>query len=283
MNPSEHCATIACLMAQVPRALHLDAQVIIADAMQCSRAHVLAHPKKPVNAACAKRIEARLARRCSGEPIAYILGRREFFGMELEVNASVLVPRPDTELLVEQCLVQAAQGARILDLGTGSGAIAIALKHSRPDLILSASDIDPKALAVAQRNAQQHRCEIQWRRSNWFESFADLDATPGFELIVSNPPYIAEGDSHLAQLGFEPQVALVAGTDGLDAYKIIASQARAFLAPDGLLLLEHGAQQADALTQLLTCHDFVGIRTHRDLAGLPRVTQARMAPTAGAS
>jgi len=283
MNPSEHSATIACLLTRVPRALQLDAQVIIADAMQCSRAHVLAHPEKPVNAACANRIEERLARRCSGEPIAYILGRREFFGLELEVNASVLVPRPDTELLVEQCLMQAAQGARILDLGTGSGAIAIALKHSRPDLILSASDINPKALAVAQRNAEQHRCEIRWCRSNWFESFAEMDIAPRFELIVSNPPYIAEGDSHLARLGFEPQGALLGGADGLDAYKIIANEARAFLAPDGLLLLEHGAQQAHALTQLLTRHDFVGIKTHDDLAGLPRVTQARMAPTTGAS
>lgn len=276
---SNQCATIKNLLAGAPRALQLDAQLLLAHVLRCSRAHILAHPERILNAHDAQDAQTLIARREAQEPLAYILGNREFFGLQLEVTPSVLIPRPDTELLVEQCLARAQQGARVLDLGTGSGAIAIALKHNRADLQVTALDNDTAALVVARRNAQRHGCEIHWVQSNWFSELkrtsSNTATTPRFDLIVSNPPYIARQDPHLEQLIHEPQQALVAGIDGLDAYRVIAAEAEQFLAPEGLLLLEQGAQQAAAVVELLGAHDFQNITTHRDLAGHQRVSVAR--------
>lgn len=266
--------TIGSLLARTPRTLQLDAQLLIGHALNCSRAHVMAHSEKELGAKDAQSVAALITRREAGEPLAYLLGEREFFGLTLAVSPSVLIPRADTELLVEQCLALAKPNARVLDLGTGSGAIAIALKHSRPDLIVTALDKDPAALAVAQGNAQRHACEVHWLLSDWFQAFNGEKKPPQFDFIVSNPPYIAHQDPHMEELRFEPHQALVAGQDGLADYRVICAEAARYLASDGLLLLEQGAQQAAAVAELLQRNGFRELTTRQDLAGHERVTLA---------
>ncbi len=205
-------------------------------------------------------------RRREGEPVAYLVGRKEFYGLDLAVNPSVLIPRPETELLVDLALEQEFETA--LDLGTGSGAIALALKSNRPKALVVAVEADAAALATARRNATRLNLEVEFHHGRWFEPVAG----ERFELIVSNPPYVAAGDPHLAALAHEPRSALVSGPDGLDAIREIVPAARAFLSPDGWLLLEHGMGQDEAVRGLLAQAGLESVRTWPDLSGIPRVT-----------
>ena len=201
--------------------------------------------------------------------MAYILGEKEFFGLGFRVDRRVLVPRPETELLVETLIDKAKPGEQVLDLGTGSGCIAVSVKTQRPDLRVTASDFSPAALAVATANAERHRADIQFVRSDWFDALADE-----FDAIVANPPYVADRDAALGELRFEPKAALAGGVTGLDALEAIISRAGAHLRPGAWLCLEHGHDQAAAVAALLKMHGFERISARRDLAAHPRLTVA---------
>lgn len=208
-------------------------------------------------------------RRRAGEPVAYILGRREFYSLDLAVDPAVLIPRPETELLVDLALERGA--ASVLDLGTGSGAVALAIKRHLPAARVVAVEASGAALAVARRNAAKLGLDVDFRHGRWFEPVAG----ERFELVVSNPPYVAEGDPHLADLSFEPVQALVSGPDGLEAIREITSAAGLFLAPGGWLLLEHGAGQELAVRSLLEQAGLESVRTWPDLAGIGRASGGR--------
>jgi release factor glutamine methyltransferase len=217
-------------------------------------------------------------RRLAGEPVAYLLGRKEFFGLDLVVDARVLVPRPDTETLVEWALaLHGPKPLKVVDLGTGSGAIALALQQARPAWQVWAVDASAQALAVAQLNAQRLGLPIRLHQSNWLEGMESAVGWQGhFDLIVSNPPYIAEGDAHLPALAHEPQSALVAGADGLDDIRRITAQAVQRLAPGGWLLLEHGHEQAGAVQSLLSQAGMVSVQSRSDLAGTARCSGGQL-------
>ena len=237
------------------------------------RAWLLAHDTDILPAAVAEQLEVGLQRRVAGEPIAYITGFKAFFGLNLQVDARVLDPRPDTETLVEWALERLPPDTpqRVLDLGTGSGAVALALQHERPTCQVTAVDASADALAVASANAQRLGLPVQCVLSHW------MDAVPGpFELIVSNPPYVADGDPHLADLTHEPLSALTSGTDGLDDIRQIIAQAPSRLTPGGWLLLEHGWDQAAPVQALLREAGLVQVQSRRDLGDIERCTGAAM-------
>jgi release factor glutamine methyltransferase len=253
------------------------------------RAWLLAHDSDTLTPAQVAAWHDAIQRRLSGEPVAYITGRKDFFGLTLAVDARVLDPRPDTETLVEwalECLPESqpestpvpssANGSpRILDLGTGSGAVALALQHARPDATVWAVDASEDALAVARANAARLQLGVQFIASDWLNA-VDIQRTGRFDLIVSNPPYVADGDPHLAALTHEPLQALTSGPDGLDDIRKIIAQAPACLAPGGWLLLEHGWDQADRVQALLREAGFVQVQSRRDLGGIDRCTGAGM-------
>ena len=243
-----------------------EARLLLAAASGFSEASVLAHPERQLPSQTQTLFLEMAARRRTGEPVAYILGRKEFYGLELAVNPAVLIPRPETELLVELALQRDFSSA--VDLGTGCGAIALALKKHRPQARVDGVEASAAALAVAQRNAVKHSLEIDFRHGRWLEPLrAEL-----FDLIVSNPPYVALNDPHLAALLFEPAEALIAGRDGLDAIRELARQAPARLAPGGWLLLEHGMGQDGATRALLAAAGLEEVQSWPDLAGIPRVS-----------
>ncbi|MGV0961172.1 MAG: peptide chain release factor N(5)-glutamine methyltransferase [Limnohabitans sp.] len=250
----------------------IDAQVLHLHALgrePNDRAWLLAHDSDALPDDVALRLDELLRRRLAGEPIAYITGFKAFFGLTLQVDARVLDPRPDTETLVEWALQRLPDPAphRVLDLGTGSGAVALALQHQRPACQVTAVDASADALAVASANAQRLKLPVHCVLSHW------MDAVPGpFELIVSNPPYVADGDPHLAALTHEPLSALTSGADGLDDIRQIITQAPSRLAPGGWLLLEHGWDQAQAVQALLREAGFVQVQSRKDLAGMDRCT-----------
>ena len=254
----------------------LDAQLLLLHALDKSaaeRAWLVAHDLDALPAVAAARFTALCARRAQGEPLAYLLGRQEFFGLTLAVDARVLIPRPDTETLVNWALTllpAAPSSAKVLDLGTGSGAVALALKHASPHSAVLAIDASEQALCVARANALSLGLEVTMTTSCWLESVSGV-----FDLIVSNPPYVREGDPHLAALGHEPLQALTAGADGLDDLRQIIAQAPAHLADGGWLLLEHGYDQADAVSLLLREGGFEAVSSRPDLAGILRCTGGR--------
>lgn len=259
------------------REASLEASMLLGHAVGKNRAWLLAHDQDLLEASQAASFQTLLTRRLSGEPVAYILCEREFYGLPLQVTPAVLIPRQDTELLVELALAFIPDRANysILDLGTGSGAIAIAIAKHRPGARITAVDQSATALAVAQNNAKRLAiANIRFLQGNWFAALAGDEQ---FDLIVSNPPYIAENDPHLAQgdLRYEPTSALASGPDGLDAIRAIASKAQNYLKPGGVLLLEHGFEQAHACQQILQLNVFEGIQNHKDLAGLDRATSAK--------
>lgn len=270
-------------LAAVSDSPRSDAELLLAHALGRPRSFLRAWPGQAVPPAQAEHFAALLARRGAGEPVAYLLGRREFWSLELAVSPATLIPRPETERLVELALacLPADRPGRIADLGTGSGAIALALAHERPQAQVVATDASAAALAVARANAERlGLAHVDFRLGDWCIPLAGAT----FDLIVSNPPYVAAGDPHLAQgdVRFEPHTALVAGADGLDALRRIVAAARAHLVAGGWLLLEHGWDQGEAVPALLRAAGYVEVSDHRDDAGQPRVSRGRWPGTAGA-
>ena len=252
----------------------LDARLLLGALLGRSPSWLLAHDDTLLNEPQAERIGAWLARRAAGEPLAYLLGEKEFHGLMLQVSPDVLVPRPDTETLVDWGLellrgrlATIAQPA-VLDLGTGSGAIALAVKHKHPPARMAALDASAAALAVARANGQRLALEGEWLLGSWWQAVGGRR----FHLALSNPPYIAGDDSHLAALQHEPRQALTPEGDGLTCLREIVREAPAHLEPGGWLLLEHGYDQAEAVGQLLRDAGFSEVSTRPDLAGLPRCT-----------
>jgi release factor glutamine methyltransferase len=267
---------IAAKLGLQTREARLEARVLAAHAWQVSPAWLIAHDTDPATSAQQHAIESLLARRQAGEPVAYILGEREFFGLRFAVTPAVLIPRPDTELLVETALQHLPEHTpcRVLDLGTGSGAIAITLAHQRPVAEVVAVDASVEALAVAQTNARRLGTHnVNFVAGNWYSALG----VKKFDMIVANPPYIAAADPHLdaGDLRFEPRQALASGSDGLNDLRVIITGAPMHLVKNGWLLLEHGYDQADAVMSLLHQHGFRQTATRRDLAGLDRVSGGR--------
>lgn len=254
----------------------VDARLLLAHALGKPPAWLIAHADEALDHDALLRFDVLLQSRIDGRPVAYLVGRRGFWTLDLAVTPDTLIPRPETELLVELALSRIPQGAasRIADLGTGSGAIALAIAVERPQCSVVATDASEAALRVAQGNAREHAiANVEFRRGSWFAPLAG----ERFELIASNPPYIANGDAHLAEgdLRFEPPAALSSGSDGLDDIREIISSAGGFLADGGWLLLEHGLDQGAAIRELFEAAGFVEIATERDLESRDRVTLGR--------
>ena len=253
----------------------IDAQLLllhILNRADAGRAWLLAHDTDTLAPSEQARFIALCQRRAAGEPVAYLRGMKEFYGLTLQVDARVLDPRPDTETLVDWALQVLAPlpAPRVLDLGTGSGAIALALQHQRADAQVSAVDASADALAVAQANAKRLGLPVQFARGNWLHGVAGQ-----FDVIVSNPPYIAAADPHLAALRHEPLQALASGADGLDDIRTIVAQAPTHLQPGGWLLLEHGWDQAEAVQALLRAAGGEQVQSRKDLAGIVRCSGAQ--------
>lgn len=254
----------------------LEVRLLMMHALRKTRVELITQEHIVLTEAEVNVVQQLLERRIQGEPIAYLTGYREFFGLSLRVTPDVLIPRPETELLVELSLQFAAPHSSLLDLGTGSGAIAIAVAHQRADIKVWASDISPAALAIACHNAEQHGCAIQFVQSDWYRGLP----VQQWHTIVANPPYIVQNDLHLSQgdLRFEPINALTDHGDGLSALRQIIQGASKRLAVNGWLLVEHGFDQAEAVRTLFAKHQFANIQSWRDLAGIERVSGARLMP-----
>ena len=262
----------------------IEVQCLLQAVLQVNRAWLLTHPERILEVEQQARYAALFGRRLLGEQVAYLLGEREFYGLKFRVSQATLIPRPDTELLVELALQRipqplpaspsqgrSAHTYRVLDLGTGSGAIALSIAHARPDIEVTAVDASQDALGVAQENAQHLNIgNVRLLRSDWFSALH----AERFDIIVSNPPYIAAGDAHLMQgdVRFEPRSALVSGADGLEDIRRITAQAKHHLNPDGWLLFEHGYDQAEQVRALLQQAGFTAVFSARDLAGIERVS-----------
>jgi len=252
--------------ADLPR---IDRERLLCELLGINRARILSAPQTELDTPAHARLDAGVARLRCGEPLAYVTGRRGFRDFEVTVSPAVLVPRPETEHLVEAALERLLPGQRVLELGTGSGAVAIALALEATASV-TATDISSAALAVAAANGQHLGADITWLLSDWYAGVVGC-----FDLIVSNPPYIADHDPHLASLRHEPALALVSGKDGLDAIRCIVNGSGEHLEPRGWLLLEHGFEQGHAVRSLLHRQGFHAISTHRDLAGHERVTMGQ--------
>jgi len=252
----------------------VDARILVCHGLALTRVRLITQSDRALGQEEAARLSALFRRRIAGEPIAYITGEREFFGLALHTTPDVLIPRPETELLVELALERLPQNGRALDLGTGTGAIAIAIAHSRPDAAVIAVDVSAAALEVARRNAERHACAVRLIQSDWY---AALREDIRQDLIVSNPPYIVAHDPHLSQgdLRFEPVDALTDHADGLSALRIIVQHAPSHLVAGGWLLMEHGYDQAQAVRGLLADRGFEAVQSWQDLAGIERVSGGR--------
>lgn len=251
-----------------------EAQLLLQQVLNVNRSWLIAHESDVLDAELNGFLQALILRRLKGEPMAYILGVQEFYGLSLKVTPDTLIPRPDTETLVEATLNKISENAPndILDLGTGSGAIALAIAAHRPNASITAVDFSEAALEVAKQNAQNlNITNVEFLQSDWFSA---LDYQR-FDVIVSNPPYIEVDDIHLSALTFEPQTALVAGADGLDDIRKIINDALVYLKPQGWLMFEHGYNQASLVQDLLADVGFVNIETIQDLGGNDRVTLAK--------
>ena len=265
---------------QLETALNLDSgsarievQCLLQAVLQANRAWLLTHPEHQLDDQQYARYAALFERRLLGEPVAYLLGEREFYGLNFKVSPATLIPRPDTELLVDLALQHIPQQGRcrVLDLGTGSGAIALSIAHARPNAEVVAVDTSTAALEIAQLNAQRLDLKsARFLQGDWFSALHD----ERFDIVVSNPPYIAARDAHLARgdVRFEPRSALVSGAEGLDDIRRITAQAKAHLNPDGWLLFEHGYDQAAQVRALLQQAGFTAVFSARDLAGIERVS-----------
>ena len=273
-------ATVGALQAGLPLDA-LENRILLCHVLGLTRVGLITGSERSLTGEEAAQLSALVERRLQGEPIAYIVQQREFFGLPFQVSPAVLIPRPDTELIVELALERLprlaplAPPARLLDMGTGSGAIAVAIAHTRPDALVTALDVSDAALEVARANAAANATNVRFVRSDWFTAL-DSDT---FDLIASNPPYIAAGDAHLAQgdLRFEPAGALTDGADGLSALRTIVNGAGHHLVAGGWLLLEHGYDQAQAVRALLLDAGYADVQSWRDLGGIERVSGGRRA------
>ena len=266
-------ADAAARLSMVSESPRLDAELLICQALNVARSYLFAHPEDTLDPATAERFEALIARREDGTPMAYIHGSKEFWSLELMVSPATLVPRPDTEILVQHALALLPRGTTldVLDLGTGSGAIALAIAKERPECRVTATDISADALAVAKENARQlDICNVEFVKGDWLQPLGGRQ----FDLVASNPPYVRKDDPALALLKHEPVSALISGEDGLDAIRQLAAECATVVKKGGHLLLEHGADQESDVAELLASHGWSDIRCHNDLAGHPRVTQA---------
>jgi release factor glutamine methyltransferase len=263
------------VLAQISPSPRLDAEVLLAATLGWERSRLFARPEWVPTADEVERFCLWLAGRCAGRPVAYLLGRREFWDLSLTVSEATLIPRPETERLVELALERIAPGhpADLADLGTGSGAVALALGRERPDCRIFASDLSAEALEIARGNALRLGISnVAFFQSDWFDGFP---RPRRFEMVVSNPPYVAAEDPALRELRYEPRFALVAGHDGLAAIRRIVAAAPRWLRPGGWVLVEHGANQGTRVAALLERAGFEGIATVRDLGGLNRVSLGR--------
>ena len=253
-----------------------EAQILLGHVLGASRAWLAAHGDEPATAASAAIFRELVQRRRAGEPVAYLLGRREFYGLDFRVTPDVLIPRADTETLIDAALEKLTlhASASVLDLGTGSGCVAITIAHERPAAHVTAVEVSTAALAIARENAETIGVDVEFVQATWFDGLAGRR----FDLIVSNPPYVAQGDAHLQQgdLRFEPVAALASGKDGLDDIRIIVAAAPAYLHAGGWLLFEHGYDQAGASRDLLLNAGFGELISRADIAGLPRVAGGRL-------
>lgn len=273
----QNTATLAEALVLPLAEARLEVQILLCRALNQPRSYLAGHDRDPLLPEQAAAFLALFERRCKGEPIAYILGEREFFSLNFKVTPDVLIPRPETELLVELALERLPSGlpCKILDLGTGSGAVAIAVAHHRPKAMVLAVDQSAAALGIARENALRLGAgNLHCAQSDWYATLAGEK----FDLIVSNPPYIAAANPHLAQgdLRFEPAGALAAGSDGFDDIRVIVQHASAHLNPSGWLLFEHGYDQAEACRQLLMQAGFSLVSSSNDLAGIPRVSYGQL-------
>lgn len=258
----------------------LEAEILLSHLLSVPRVRFYSRPEQPLTETQIQDFFVLIKRRTQGEPIAYIIGQREFWGLNLKVSPDTLIPRADTETLVETALnkIKPIHSPDILDLGTGSGAIALALAHERSDARVIATDASQGALALAQQNANNLKLKVEFLAGSWFEALNNSsnqeNKQPIFDLIVSNPPYIEQQDPHLQQgdLRFEPSSALVSGQDGLDDIRTLVHQAWCFLKPRAWLMIEHGYNQADSIRTLFEQQGYQAIELVKDLSGQPRVT-----------
>lgn len=259
--------------APLPRS---EIRMLLSQVLKRDHAWLVAHDDYEFTLDELTQINLLTARRAAGEPIAYLLGSREFYGREFRCSPAALIPRPETELLIERALwrVPPNTAPHVLDIGTGTGCIAITLALERPDAIVTALDISADALALAQNNAQHLNANVTFIQSNWLNA---LPPGAQFDLVLSNPPYIKPGDAHLTQgdLRFEPAIALADAVDGLESYRQLARGALRHLKPGGTLIVEHGYDQGESVPTLLGAAGFVDVTMHRDLAGHARITEAR--------
>ncbi len=258
-------------LATVSSSPRLDAELLLAHSLEWPRSRLYSQAQSALSPEARAQFLELLAARASGRPVAYLLGRQEFWSLDFELGDDCLVPRPETESLVELALAEPDGPRRVLDLGTGSGVIAIAIKRERPDWEVSAVDCSPGALRWARHNAARHNADVTFLEGRWFEPVSGRR----FDLILANPPYIALGDPHLEALRHEPTQALVAGADGLADIRHICEQASAYLSPGGMLALEHGMDQAAAVRELLQAAGLRDIASERDLAGHERISHGR--------
>jgi release factor glutamine methyltransferase len=254
----------------------LETRILLTHAMGLTRVQLITQSERELTAAEAQRLSALFQRRVDGEPIAYIIGEREFFGLPFHVSPDVLIPRPETELLVELAVERLPQNGRVLDMGTGSGAIAVSIAHTRTDARVTAIDVSASALAVAQQNAVRNAVNVVFLQSDWYDAADNRQ----FDVIAANPPYIVKDDVHLSQgdLRFEPIGALTDHADGLSALRTIIGGARQHLAPGGWVLMEHGYDQAAAVRELLLAQGFSDVQSWKDLASIERVTGGKAPP-----
>lgn len=254
----------------------LDAELLLCHTLDVNRSYLFTWPEKELTTHQYEQFQQLIEQRLTHQPIAYILGNKEFWGLDLQVSSDTLIPRADTETLIEATLALKPANinqCKILDLGTGTGAIALALKHECPNSEITAVDFSLGALEVAKQNAINNQLNVNFLHSNWFSALTAKD----FDIIVSNPPYIEENDQHIFQgdVQFEPRSALTSGKDGLDDIRLIIDQAWSFLKSDGWLVIEHGYNQAQVMQQLFSDKGYQHYQLHKDLAGNPRISLAQ--------
>lgn len=252
-----------------------ETRILLAHVLHREHAWLVAHDDYEFTLGEFAQINALTARRAAGEPIAYLVGERDFYGRTFRCTPAALIPRPETELLIDRALLHLPASAplHILDVGTGTGCIAITIALERPNAMVAASDISPDALALAQDNARQLNANVTFMQSNWLSA---IPLVMRFDVILSNPPYIVPGDPHLSQgdLRFEPAIALADAVDGLESYRQLARGAWHHLQAGGMLIVEHGYDQGESVPALLSAAGFADVAMHRDLAGHPRITEA---------